>query len=224
MQPSIAFELLLEHGLCIAVDLPDTPEGTDALAQAVLCEEERALAAAMTSVRRRTWVGGRVALRLALDRAGIEAPPVLVDDRGAPALPRGIAGSISHQESLAVALVARQPSARVGVDIETEGRRTLDISTKVLTRDELREIAPYSPEERAREVLLRFSLKESIYKALDPFVRRFVGFQEVSVTPRADGTAAVLLGLPEKTRFAAEARWSRHQGIILTTARVEAGM
>ncbi len=29
------------------------------------------------------------------------------------------------------------------------------------------------------EILLRFSLKESIYKAIHPFVRRYVAFQEV---------------------------------------------
>jgi len=33
------------------------------------------------------------------------------------------------------------------------------------------------------EILLRFSLKESIYKAIHPFVRRYVSFQEVT-----DGT------------------------------------
>src|SRR5262249_37648337 len=134
MSPAIAFELALEHGLCVGVWLPRTGEDADALASAssaVLLAEELALAATMTPVRRRTWIGGRAALRLALARAGIAAPPVLVDDRGAPALPPGVGASISHKEELAVALVAREPGgARIGVDVEGDRPRPIDISAK----------------------------------------------------------------------------------------------
>jgi 4'-phosphopantetheinyl transferase EntD len=77
---------------------------------------------------------------------------------------------------------------------------------------------------RAREVLLRFSAKEAIYKALDPFVRRYVGFLEVEVTPRPDGTADVRSQLPEASdgarAFAIDVRWQRFAGLVLTTARV----
>lgn len=41
------------------------------------------------------------------------------------------------------------------------------------------------------EVLLRFSMKESLYKAMHPLICQYVGFQEAEVTPRADGTATV---------------------------------
>jgi enterobactin synthetase component D len=221
MRPSLAFELTLEHGLCIAVRLPGMPEAAAAMAQAVLREEERALAATLGEVRRRTWVGGRVALRLALERTGVDAPAVLADDRGAPALPSGVAGSISHKDELAVALVAREGSARLGVDVESDVARPIDISSKVLGADELQEIADLAAAERAREVLLRFSAKESIYKALDPFVRRYVGFHEVSVTPRVDGTAEVRQRLSEGASFAIDVRWRRLHGVVLTTARVE---
>jgi enterobactin synthetase component D len=221
MQHPVAFELSVEHGLCVGVHLPDPKAEGGALAPPSLLSDEWAIAEKMLPVRRRTWVGGRVALRLALERCALEAPPVVVDDRGAPVLPAGVCGSISHKEAMAVALVAREPTARIGVDIELEGERTLDISSKVLTDDELREIADYSPAAREREVLLRFSAKESIYKAIDPFVRRFVGFREVAVSPRPDGTAEVRSHLPEPTPFAIEVRWQRLMGYVLTTARVE---
>ncbi len=222
MSPAIAFELTLDHGLCLGVWLPRAAEDADALAQGVLRAEEIATAATMTPVRRRTWIGGRVALRLALERAGIDAPPVLVDDRGAPTLPRGIGGSISHKEELAVALVAREPGgARIGVDVEGDRPRPIDISRKVLTQGELLEVAHLAHAERQHEVLLRFSAKEAIYKALDPFVRRYVGFHEVSVTPHPDGTAAVRPTLAEKASFAIDARWRVVEGAVLTTARVE---
>ena len=41
------------------------------------------------------------------------------------------------------------------------------------------------------EVLLRFSMKESLYKALHPLLCQYVGFQEAEVTPLPDGTATV---------------------------------
>lgn len=44
------------------------------------------------------------------------------------------------------------------------------------------------------EVLLRFSLKEGLYKAIHPFVRRYVGFLEVrpGQTPLADAWRCAL--------------------------------
>jgi 4'-phosphopantetheinyl transferase EntD len=42
---------------------------------------------------------------------------------------------------------------------------------------------------------MHLSAKESIYKALDPFVRRHVSFKEASLALRADGTWHVTLTL-----------------------------
>jgi enterobactin synthetase component D len=220
--PDLAFDLELPHGRCVGVRLPEAVGVIEALAEAALLPEERAYASSLGAVRRRTWMGGRIALRQALARAGIDAPPVLADGRGAPALPPGVAGSISHKEDMAVALVAREPRAKVGVDIERDAPGTRDISRKVLTDEELAELAKLGSTERAREVLLRFSAKEAIYKALDPFVKRYVAFREVALTPRADGTSAVTPLLPAaEGAFAVDVRWLRRDGTILTTARVE---
>jgi enterobactin synthetase component D len=217
----IAFDLTLEHGACVGVRIPQGP-ALDALAEAVLSPEERARAAEMPALRRRTWVGGRAAIREALARAGVAPVAVTSDARGAPVLPAGVAGSITHKEGLAAALVARESSARVGVDVELDIVRAQDIASRVLTLDEIIEVAQLDASARAREVLLRFSAKEAVYKALDPFVHRYVGFREVAVSPLGDGTARVTAGLPgHEGRFAIEVRWRRFDGIVLTTARVE---
>lgn len=193
----------------------------DALANATLALEERAFAASLTAMRRRTWVGGRVAMRRALSRASLDAPPLLRDARGAPMLPPGIAGSISHKDSLAVALVARG-EARLGVDVERDAARARNIASKVLTDDEVAELAGLEGQTHGREVLLRFSAKEAIYKALDPFVRRYVGFKEVAVRPLLGGDADVQLHLPaSEGPFVVEVRWLRWEGFVLTTARAE---
>jgi 4'-phosphopantetheinyl transferase EntD len=216
----IAFDLTLEHGKCVGVRIPEG-EALDALADATLSPADAARAATMPPLRRRTWVGGRAAMAEALSRLGSSAASVPSDDRGAPVLPAGVAGSITHKEGLAAALVARETQARVGVDVELDVARSQDIASRVLTPGEVAEISHLDATERAREVLLRFSAKEAIYKALDPFVRRYVGFGEVAVSPLPDGRARVTTGLRDhEGPFVIEVRWRRFEGIVLTTARV----
>ncbi len=222
----VAFDLALEHGRCVVVRIPETEAAVDALALA-LPAEEQARAVSMPGPRRRTWVGGRAAMHEAMARLGLGVAPVLSDDRGAPALPAGLSGSITHKvhgkEALAAALVtvAAEADARVGVDLELDVPRVHDIAPRVLTPGELEELAAMGAEARDREVLLRFSAKEAVYKALDPFVRRYVGFLEVELTPRPDGTADVRPALRAgEGPFAVEVRWLRLDRIVLTTARV----
>jgi 4'-phosphopantetheinyl transferase EntD len=218
----VSFDRELPHGRCVGVRIPGGESEVDAIAAEVLHDEERAFAKALPGVRRRTWIAGRAALRKALVAAGIEVPvAVLCDDRGAPVLPPGIVASVSHKEHLAVALVAREAGARIGVDLEPDEPGRQDIASRVLADDELAELVALEGVERAREVLLRFSAKEAIYKALDPFVRRYVGFKEVRVVPRADGSAFVATSLRDgEGPFEIEVGWSRLYGVVLTTARV----
>ncbi|HXX67682.1 MAG TPA: 4'-phosphopantetheinyl transferase superfamily protein [Polyangiaceae bacterium] len=222
MTPDVVFDISLEHGRCLGLRIPADADAVEALAERSLLGEERALTSKVFPLRRRAWVGGRAALRTVLARSGIEAPPILTDGRGAPIAPDGIAVSVSHKDSIAVALVARERVARVGVDVELDVVHKTDLSSRVLADDELAELAVYDARRRAREVLLRFSAKESVYKALDPFVRRYVGFKEVSVSTRASGDALVNARLgPGEGPFAIDVRWRYFDGLVLTTARVE---
>jgi 4'-phosphopantetheinyl transferase EntD len=217
----VAFDLVLAHGRCVGVRLPTSEEEVRELAASLLEPEEQAFAVGLPPARRRTWVGGRAAVRRALEAASLDARGcILPDDRGAPRFPAGVAGSISHKETLAVALVTAKQGT-IGVDVELDRVGRQDISRHVLAEDEIGEIAGLEGDVRAREVLLRFSTKEAIYKALDPFVRRYVAFHEVSVTPRPDGTADVRARLrPGEGPFAVEVTWRRAEGVILTTSRV----
>jgi len=209
------FDLELHHGRCVAVT-------TEALSPEGLLPEERAFAESLGTLRRETWVAGRVAMRQALARLGERAPPILPDDRGAPVLPPGLAGSISHKQRVAVALLAREATARIGVDVELDAPRRHDIAAKVLRPEELAELEGMTEEQRKREVLLRFSAKEAVYKALDPYVRRYVGFLEVALRLDGEGAGEVTPDLRNgEGPFAFEVRWMRREGLILTTARVE---
>jgi 4'-phosphopantetheinyl transferase EntD len=217
----VLFDLTLDHGRAIAVALPEG-DSIDRLASR-LTPEEREACAAWGVPRRRTWTGGRATLRAALERAGLAAPAVLSDERGAPSLPAGVLGSISHKERVAVALVAPADAlgSRIGVDVENDAPNRIDVSRKVLTERELAEVDALDPEARAVQVRVRFSAKEAIYKALDPFVRRYVGFREVEVGLRPDGGARVVMLLPPgEGAFDVDVRWMRRDGLVLTTARI----
>ena len=75
-------------------------------------------------------------------------------------------------------------------------------------------------------VSTRFSLKESVYKAMHPLLCQFVGFQEAEITPHANGTALVSLNLKNgahKLLLTEDitAHWRRIDGgFFLTSASV----
>lgn len=222
MRPPL-FDLELAHGRCLGVRIPADPGELEELAAEALHPEELVHARTFALARRRTWIGGRVALRQALAAVGVACEgPVFADDRGAPRLPVGACASITHKEGVAAALVARADGrGRVGVDLEVETARKHDIARRVLTKGELAEIAALEGAAREREVLVRFSAKEAVYKALDPFVRRYVGFEEVAVTPLSGDDARVEAALRGgEGPFAFAATWRVFDGLVLTTARV----
>jgi enterobactin synthetase component D len=71
-------------------------------------------------------------------------------------------------------------------------------------------------------LLVRFSIKESIYKALYPYVRRYVGFHEALVEPDVQGSAKVELRLAKgEGPFRVEARYEWLHGKLLTSARIK---
>ena len=153
--------------------------------------EEQDLIASFGPLRRQTWLGGRTALRAALAAHGVEFDgPILSTLRGAPDVGGCARVSVSHKEQLAVALVAdRLERSAVGVDVEIDVPTKIDIARKILTDAELAQLSAVGEQERDRLVRIVFSIKEAIYKAIDPFVGRYVAFREVELLNKA--------GLPE---------------------------
>ncbi|MBE7451561.1 MAG: 4'-phosphopantetheinyl transferase superfamily protein [Kofleriaceae bacterium] len=215
----IELDRALGHGHAVAVAVGDPDEA----ALAELHPDERARARALGPVRRREWVAGRRALRRALaaiepDPAGALAPaPLLADERGRPLVPPGRVGSISHKRAVAVALAAAERGWTVGVDVELVAPRRIDVSARVLTPAE-RAAVPAAPGlARDRAVILAFALKEAIYKAIDPHLARYVGFQEVAVWPAPDGSVGVEPLAP--WGLTVEAAWLALGEHVVCTAR-----
>ncbi|MFL5304630.1 MAG: 4'-phosphopantetheinyl transferase [Polyangia bacterium] len=176
------FTARLPFGVCVGVALPDAvPAESDW--PALLHPDERDFARGLAEPRRASWIGGRVALRAALDAAGLSSrEPLLATARGGPRLPAGATGSISHKSDLAVAIAAPvgQPPATVGIDLEQLRPLRVDVSARVLTPGE-RDGLPLPGPQRDAHILRLFCAKEAVYKALDPWLGRYVAFQEVEI-------------------------------------------
>ncbi|HEX2690495.1 MAG TPA: 4'-phosphopantetheinyl transferase superfamily protein [Kofleriaceae bacterium] len=198
--------LALAHGACVLVELGD-PDA--ALAQLPPAEQHRA--SELGLLRRAAYVAGRTALHGALGAAGGNdgGVPILSNDRGAPILPPGWVGSVSHKGAFAAALVSPAGQGHLGVDLEIAAPPRQDIARRILTPREQAALP-----DRGRAVTLRFSIKEAIYKAIDPYVRRYVGFTEVELDFTGD-SVTVTTDLP----FAIEVTWREHAGHWLSTAR-----
>jgi 4'-phosphopantetheinyl transferase EntD len=201
----------------------ETPHGTanvvtvHAWSQALLDElapAERALAETLSKKRREELVAGRVALRQLLPD-DTRAHAILPDDRGAPVMPPGWIGSLSHKLDRAAAVVAPAGPHRIGLDLERARPPNIDVGRRVLTGRELDALGSLEPHAYGLAVTLRFSIKEAIYKAIDPFLRRYVGFLEVELALLDGGHVRVDHALP----VTVEAWWCEVSGHWLSTAR-----
>ncbi|KAL3941286.1 MAG: hypothetical protein SGBAC_004334 [Bacillariaceae sp.] len=145
----------------------------------------------LPSARQESFWLGRLSMRLALDGSSKDHP-ILKDSHGRPRLPLGAFGSISHKGSYGVALVSRDESlAGVGVDLEHTSRTgKKNIGKRILTDDEMKDLGKLPGISAEEEVLLRFSLKEAIYKAAHPlfYLQMDVGIGFADEDSRSNGT------------------------------------
>ena len=219
MKPfDLAMRDALPHGVLVGFHLPGDSEPVADNILARLCPEERAFAVTLRGYRQPEWVGGRLAAHAAARVMGRRLGPLLSDDRGAPTGGGGVAVSISHKRQLAVALAARLESGTIGVDLEDFAPARPQVAAKVLTARELAAVAELDEDRQWTATIIRFSIKEAIYKALAPRLRRYIGFEEAEVEPSTDGTADVRLNLAHgapPVEIAARYHWLE-QGIIST--------
>jgi len=218
---SVIYKDAVHHGVVIGVSLPQEREPIpDAILQQ-LHPEERAYAQDLQGHRQRHWVGGRLAAQIAFTILGAGSPPVLTDPWGAPTCRSGLNISITHKRHMAVALVAREEHGCIGVDLEDLSPARPRVAERVLRPEALEAIQQLPEERRWTGILLRFSIKEAIYKALAPKLRRYIDFSEASVSPRIDGTADVQLHLREPLQpRTIEARYLWLRRSVLSTVRV----
>lgn len=134
--------------------------------------------------RQAEYLAGRYAAASALKRLGVTNPNISSGKNREPCWPAGIVGSITHKTSVAVSVAAKRDSANLlGIDYEewVSYPTFQRIESRIINQKEhaLLEMCDYSKEEA---FTIAFSAKESLFKALYPFVGRYFGFSAAEVT------------------------------------------
>ncbi|UCJ16181.1 4'-phosphopantetheinyl transferase superfamily protein [Pseudomonas sp. MM211] len=148
--------------------------------------------------RQAEHLAGRVCAREALYRVtGVASVPAVGEDR-APQWPEQVSGSITHGQGWAAAIVAPTQQWRgLGLDVERRlsSERAERLAGEILTADELSRITHLTSEQRAWQISLTFSLKESLFKALYPLVLKRFYFQDAELLSldRTQSTARLRL-------------------------------
>jgi 4'-phosphopantetheinyl transferase EntD len=157
-------------------------EATEAEWDSPLLAEEAPLVATAVSRRRREFAAGRACARLALDRLGFPAAPLLAGPDRAPVWPESAVGSITHCPGYCAAAVARRGTVRsLGIDAELNRSLPDGVAELVCTESELAWASKDVRRGTHWEALI-FSAKESIYKAWQPLTGEWLGYLDAELT------------------------------------------
>ncbi len=158
--------------------------------------------------RMREFAAGRAALRAAMTDLGLPRQAVPMNPDRSPALPPGLAASITHSASACLAAAMAGPRG-LGIDVEPDMPLPPDLIDTILTPGERN----HAPDAR-----LIFSAKETVYKAQYPVSRHLFSFDAVAITLEPHRFTATFLhpapGFPAGTRLSGQ--WTRAEGHILT--------
>jgi 4'-phosphopantetheinyl transferase EntD len=172
--------------------------------------------------RRREFAAGRWCARQALAQLGLKDPVLPAGTDRAPIWPEGIAGSITHTDTVCVAVAARREDVRsVGVDAEPDAPLPPDLWELIHTPSERRRLETQPMPNHARQARLIFSVKECFYKLQYPLTHCLLDFQDAQVDIDADaGRFRVTLlraageGFPIGSAFVG--RYALKTGLIVT--------
>lgn len=146
--------------------------------------------------RQAEYLAGRLCARQALlQLTGVASVPAVGADR-APCWPAGVVGSITHGDGWAAAVVAHAGDYQgLGLDVETwlSHERAERLAAQLLIPAELLRLTQLPESQRASQISLSFSLKESLFKALYPLVQQRFYFHDAEVLRAADGQAELQL-------------------------------
>ncbi|PHM31063.1 4'-phosphopantetheinyl transferase family protein [Xenorhabdus innexi] len=133
--------------------------------------------------RRSEYLAARYCACQILNNMGYPEFQVASAQDRSPIWPENICGSISHSTNCAIVFAASNDKYQlVGIDIEKEIKQeTIDsVSASIINETEA-ELLAKSPLTFIQAFTLAFSIKESLYKALYPHVKRFFDFHAAEI-------------------------------------------
>lgn len=170
--------------------------------------------------RRAEYLAGRWCSHRLLAHFGVAGAVTRMPER-APCWPEHIYGSISHTKNRAIAVaVHSQYPWRIGVDIEHFDARVMhDTMHEIVTAEE-KAWLEHLGKEIEWGVLLAFSAKESLYKALWPELRCWIDFHAAALVSVGEGTFTLRLNETLSPTLPAgrciEGRWHYNAPLITT--------
>jgi 4'-phosphopantetheinyl transferase EntD len=188
-----------------------------------LFPEEAALVRRAVTRRRAEFAAVRWCARSALAQLGVPPVAILRGERGAPAWPHGVVGSMTHCDGYRAAAVARSEDVlALGIDAEPADRLPDGVLSLIASDAERAHLAALAirdagiPWDR-----LLFCAKEAVYKAWFPATGLWLGFQQAEVRIRTNGDFTVRLLVPGPPAWGARlmgipGRWLSAGGLILT--------
>ena len=169
----MALESLLPTGFACAVTDPQRLEHD-------LMPSEAEVVSNARPNRKTEFAAGRRAARRAMLSLGVAPTPILAGADRAPIWPPGLIGSISHCETICIAVVAVQGNVQsVGIDIEPSTPLEDDLLNTICSDQEITRISGPNRLLHAKRI---FSAKEAAFKAQYPLTQALIGFDAMDVT------------------------------------------
>lgn len=169
----------------------------------------------------------RYCARQAFAELGIEPVALLTGERGAPQWPSGVVGSMTHCAGYRAAIVARSRDIHtLGIDAEPHAPLPEGV-LGVISRDEekgrLAELTAADSTVHWDRML--FCAKETVYKAWFPLTRKWLGFEEASITLATDGTFEAKLIVPGPVIAGEQVdgfsgKWIVGDGLVITAIAI----
>ncbi|MDO5498459.1 MAG: 4'-phosphopantetheinyl transferase superfamily protein [Propionibacteriaceae bacterium] len=183
-QGTVLSSILPAQVVCAEEFSAGPSDSAEAVVLSGLFDGERSAIAGAVPRRQAQFAAGRRCARAALGELGREPSAILPGARREPVWPDGVVGSITHCAGYCAAAVASQRTVwSLGIDAEAHEPLPEGVLEVVSDRDEralLRQLARTHPAVHWCRVL--FSAKESIYKAVFPITRRWLGFDDATLT------------------------------------------
>ncbi|MFN1549838.1 4'-phosphopantetheinyl transferase family protein [Vibrio natriegens] len=142
--------------------------------------------------RQEEFRAGRHAARAAIrkltsDNAFADQSPILVGASREPVFPNTVSGSISHTDSLCLAACAvKNDVPSIGIDVENNQNLAAHLLPAIYTPNEQHHL---QKSDTIPNILI-FSIKESLFKCLFPFVRVYFDFldAEIALHPETENS------------------------------------
>jgi enterobactin synthetase component D len=136
--------------------------------------------------RQSEFLAGRYTAKMAMKKAGFydkKVPTVVIGENRNPVWPDKIKGSISHSGNKAVcAIIPYADTHYIGIDLEhfTSNNIYEELNELVLSKSEIELVSSVLLPTNIAFTLI-FSAKESLFKALFPFINEYFGFECASI-------------------------------------------